>query len=207
MPFRNIGEKKATMTDMAHEIIRCRHCGAKNRVPIDKSGAAAKCGKCHQSLSAEQAHRPGETIVLRCSECHTKNRVGADHLDNSAKCGKCGAVLRTNELFAPQPIMISDLNFEDKVLKSPLPVLVFAMSPSCPTCNVVAPHVDAFAKESKGKVRVGKLNIQFNPQLASRFNILSVPYLLIFDKGELMENLPGAMDKHQLMMKMTGYLY
>ena len=57
------------------------------------------------------------------------------------------------------------------------------------------------------KIRVGKLNVQFNPQLASRFNILSVPYLLIFDKGELMENLPGAMDKQQLMMKMANYLY
>lgn len=191
------------MTDTAHEIIRCYHCGAKNRVPTERSSTAAKCGKCHQPLEA----KAGESIVLRCSECHTKNRVGANHLDDEAKCGKCGAVLRTKELFVPQPIMISDLNFEDKVLKSPLPVLVFAMSPSCPTCNVVAPQVDAFAKESKGKIRVGKLNIQYNPQLASRFNILSVPYLLIFDKGELMENLPGAMDKHQLMMKMTGYLY
>lgn len=195
------------MNELAHEIIRCHHCGTKNRVPADKSGAAPRCGKCHQPLPAEDAGGTGETLVLRCSECHTKNRIRPDHFNNAAKCGKCGAVLRTRELFEPQPIMISDMNFRDKVEKSPLPVLIFAMSPACPSCTMAAPHIDAFARESKGKVRVGKLNIQFNPQLASRFNLMSVPYLLIFDRGELVEELPGGLDKHQLMMKMSRYLY
>lgn len=195
------------MNDTAHEIIRCSHCGAKNRVPVDKAGGVPRCGKCHQPLHTDQQDAAGEPIVLRCSECHTKNRIQPDHLNDEAKCGKCGAPLRIKDLFEAQPFMISDMNFQDKVLKSPLPVLVFAMSPSCPSCSMVAPHVDAFAKESKGKVRVGRLNIQFNPQLASRFNIMSVPYLLIFDRGELVEELPGGLDKHQLMMKMTKYLY
>lgn len=195
------------MNDTAHEIIRCRHCGTKNRVPVDKSGSVPRCGKCHQPLQPEQQGAGGEAVVLRCSECHAKNRIRPDHLNDEAKCGKCGARLHTKDLFEAQPFMLSDMNFQDKVLKSPLPVLIFAMSPSCPSCNMVAPHVDAFAKESKGKIRVGRLNIQFNPQLASRFNIMSVPYLLIFDRGELMEELPGGLDKHQLMMKMSKYLY
>lgn len=144
---------------------------------------------------------------MRCSECLTKNRLASSQLNDDAKCGKCGAPLKLNELHAPQPITISDQNFAEKVLKSPLPVLLFAMSPSCPSCSVVAPHVEAFARESRGKIRVGKLNIQFNPRLASRFNIMSVPYLLIFDKGQLLEDLPGALDKHQLLIKMSKYLY
>lgn len=194
------------MGHTAHEIIRCRNCGAKNRIPPDHTGETAKCGKCHQMIGTEPKAKDS-SFIMRCSECLTKNRLAESQLDNEAKCGKCGAQLRTNELFAPQPITISDQNFQDKVMKSPLPVLLFAMSPSCPSCSVAAPHVDAFARESKGKIRVGKLNIQFNPQLASRFNIMSVPYLLIFDKGKLLEDLPGALDKHQLMMKMTRYLY
>ena len=195
------------MEDTAYEIIRCQNCGAKNRIPAGKSGTTAKCGKCHGPLEPKEEKTARETIIVRCSACRSKNRVRMDHLGDQAKCGKCGAILRTNELNEPQPIVISDLNFEEKVLKAPLPVLVFAMSPTCPTCNMVGPHVDAFAKESKGKVRVGKLNIQFNPQLASRFNILSVPYLLIFDKGQLVENLPGALDEQQLMVKMARYVY
>jgi thioredoxin-like negative regulator of GroEL len=180
------------MEDKAQRIVRCPHCGAKNRVPADKPTSSAKCGKCHKSLEAGKEKTDGEPILLRCSECRSKNRVRTDHLE---------------EIFEPQLFAISDGNFEEKVLKSPLPVLVFAMSPTCPTCNLTAPHVDAFARESKGKARVGKLNVQFNPQLASRFDILSVPQFLIFDRGELMETLTGALDTGQFMMKMAKYLY
>lgn len=195
------------MENTAHEIIRCQNCGAKNRVPVDHVGKTAKCGKCRQVLQQQPQNKGGSSVIIRCSECLTKNRLTSEQLNDEAKCGKCGAPLRIKELYAPQPITISDQNFTEKVLHSPLPVLLFAMSPSCPSCSVAAPHVDAFAKESRGKIRVGKLNIQFNPQLASRFNIMSVPYLLIFDKGKLVEELPGALDKHQLLMKMSKYLY
>jgi len=103
--------------------------------------------------------------------------------------------------------MISELNFAEKVLKSPLPVLVYAMSPTCPGCTVVSPHIDAFARDYKGRARVGRLNIQQSPGLASRFDILSVPYLLIFDKGELVQSLPGGLDQQQLRGLMSQYLY
>jgi thioredoxin-like negative regulator of GroEL len=66
--------------------------------------------------------------------------------------------------------------------------------------------MDEFAKDSKGKSRVGKLNVDANPMLSSKFNILSVPQLFIFDNGQLKENLPGAMQKHDIMMKMAKYI-
>ena len=195
------------MADTEHQMVRCPHCGANNRIPADKSLTEAKCGKCHRPLRLSSTVAPGDAVVLRCTECGTKNRVRSDHLDDAAKCGKCGAELKPKELFLPQPIMISDQNFAERVLKSPLPVLLFAMSPTCPSCRVVGPQVDAFAKESKGRIRVGKVNVQLSLDVASRYNILSVPYLLIFDKGQLVEELPGGLDKPQLMMKMTKYLY
>ena len=70
----------------------------------------------------------------------------------------------------------------------------------------MAPIIDQFGIESKGKVRVGKLNIDTNQNLASKFNILSVPFLFIFDNGNLKESLPGGMQKHDLMMKMAPYI-
>jgi len=116
-------------------------------------------------------------------------------------------MLRTHDLLEPQPIMISDHNFPDKVLKSPLPVMVFAMSPTCPYCDMVAPHVQAIAREYTGKIKVGKLNIQFNPDLATKFDILSVPSFLIFDKGHLVESIPGALDRGQINSLVSRYLY
>ena len=70
----------------------------------------------------------------------------------------------------------------------------------------MAPIIDQFAVESKGKIRVGKMNIDANQNLAAKFNILSVPFLLIFDNGNLKESMPGGMQKYDLMMKMAPYI-
>jgi thioredoxin 2 len=188
-------------------IISCTKCGAKNRIPPERNGAVAKCGKCGASLQTEERNKARSAIyTIRCMDCRTKNRVPQDRLDAGAKCGKCKAPLKTDKLFIPQPIIITDNNFPSKVLESPLPVLLFCWAPWCPSCRTVAPIIDAFATESKGKVRVGKLNVDQSPRLSSEFNILSVPYLFIFDNGHMRESMPGGMDKHQIMMKMARYL-
>lgn len=187
------------------EIVRCPTCNAGNRVPAERMGsAAAKCGKCQAALFPEKTS--AEAYKLRCAQCGARNRVPGLRLDSTPKCGKCGAALPTAELFAPQPVMVTDGNFEVKVLKSPLPVLLFAWAPWCPTCGAAAPIVDQFASESKGRIRVGKVNVDVNPQLANRFNMMSVPFLYIFDNGELRDSMPGALQKHDLMLKMAHYL-
>jgi len=85
-------------------------------------------------------------------------------------------------------------------------VLLFAWAPWCPTCGAMTPIIDQFAAESKGKIRVGKVNVDANPALAQQFSILSVPFIFIFDNGQLRESLPGGLQKHELMMKMASYL-
>jgi thioredoxin-like negative regulator of GroEL len=70
----------------------------------------------------------------------------------------------------------------------------------------VSPIIEQFASEAKGRIRVGKLNIDANPNLANRFSIMSVPFLFIFDNGELKESLPGGLQKHELMLKMAHYV-
>ena len=188
-------------------IVHCANCGAANRIPADKTGAAAKCGKCHTPLPTEQKKTAaGEASKMRCTECGTKNKIPADKLDAGAKCGMCGSALKTEALNEPQPVMITDSNFEDKVIKSPLPVLLFAWAPWCPTCGAVTPIIDAFAAQSKGKVRVGKVNIDANPGLANKYSIMSVPFLFIFDNGQMKESMPGGLQKHELMMKLAPYI-
>jgi len=111
-------------------IIKCPECGAANRIPGDRMGKTATGGKCHEALSTdEQSARPEDSFKIRCTECGAKNRVPGAKLNAGAKCGKCGSMLKTEELFTPQPIMISDGNFENMVLKSPLPVLMWAWAP------------------------------------------------------------------------------
>jgi thioredoxin 2 len=173
---------------MSNHIIRCPECGAANKIPADKIGVAAKCGKCHTLLPSDQEKTaPGQAIQMRCTECGTKNKIPAGKLDAGGKCGKCGALLKTEELFEPQPIMVTD-------------------APWCTTCGTVAPIIDEFASEAKSKIRVGKLNVEANPMLASKFNILAVPFLFIFDNGQMKESMPGGLQKHEIMMKMSKYI-
>jgi len=111
-------------------IIRCPNCEAANRIPADRIGLAARCGKCQMEIPTdkERAH-PEESFKMRCAQCGAKNRIPQGKLKAGAKCGKCGTQLKTEELFTPQPLMITDANFDEKVLKSPLPVLMWAWAP------------------------------------------------------------------------------
>lgn len=70
----------------------------------------------------------------------------------------------------------------------------------------MAPIIDQFAVESKGKVRVGKINVDSSPMLASKYNIMSVPFIFIFDNGQMKESMPGGLQKHDMMMKMAPYI-
>ena len=144
--------------------------------------------------------------ILRCPACGAKNRIPLDKIKLGPKCGKCSATLRTDVIFIAEPIIVTDSNFEMEVLHSPLPFLLFAWAPWCPTCRSFLPVVDDFAKDSKGKARVGKLNVEANPTLSSKFNILSVPQLFIFNNGQMEENIPGAIQKHEIMMRMARYI-
>jgi len=192
---------------MPDSIVRCTECGAANRIPAQKIGTAARCGKCHARLPTEPKKKAaGEIFKMRCTECGAKNKIPAAKIDAGGKCGKCGALLKIQELFEPQPVMVTDGNFDVKVLKSPLPVLLFAWAPWCTTCVAFTPIIDEFATDAKGKVRVAKVNVETSPMLASKFNILSVPFIFIFDNGQMKESMPGALQKHEIMMKMSRYI-
>jgi thioredoxin 2 len=190
------------------QIQACSKCGAKNRIPHEKTGIPGKCGRCGSPLgSGKEENRSGgpEVVLFRCTECGARNRIPAERIEAGPRCGKCKQPLRTEELFEPQPLRITDGNFQEKVLRSPLPALVFAWAPWCPTCRAYLPVIDDYAKDSKGRVRVGKLNVDENPALSSSYSILSVPQTLVFDKGQLKETLPGAMQKNEIQGKMAVY--
>jgi thioredoxin 2 len=147
-----------------------------------------------------------DTFTIRCTACSTKNRIPAEKTDEKAKCGKCGVYLDMDTVFSGKSVMVSDADFDQKVLKSPLPVLLYCWATWCATCKTTTPVIEEFARDAKGRIRVAKLNVDGNPMTSSKYNILSLPYLLVFDNGQLMEGFPGGMPKHELMMKMAHFI-
>jgi len=196
------------MSSVDSQIVACSACGAKNRVPTKSSGRQAKCGRCSSPLirgKGEGAPGGQDVFLFRCAQCGARNKIPGDKIEAGPRCGKCKQPLRTDELFEPQPLRITDGNFQEKVLRSPLPALVFAWAPWCSTCRAFIPVIDDYARDSKGKIRVGKLNVDENPGLSSSYNILSVPQILVFDNGQLKETLPGALQKQEIQSKMSAY--
>ena len=99
------------------------------------------------------------------------------------------------------PTELNDGNFEGEVLKSDLPVLVDFWAPWCGPCKMVGPIVEQIAQEYEGKLKVGKLNVDENNQTASQFGIMSIPSVLFFKGGELVDQIVGAVPKQQFVEK------
>ena len=89
----------------------------------------------------------------------------------------------------------TDQTFEDEVIKNEQPVLVDFWAPWCAPCRIVSPIIEELAKEYEGKLKVGKLNVDENPNSASRFGIMSIPSILIFKNGEPVKTMIGAQSK------------
>ena len=99
-----------------------------------------------------------------------------------------------------------DASFEEDVLKSDTPVLVDFWAPWCGPCRMLAPTVDAISEEYAGKVKVGKVNTDENPQIATQHQINSIPTLMIFKGGEVVERLVGAIPKEKITEKLDAHL-
>ncbi|MFQ5896389.1 MAG: thioredoxin [Nitrospinota bacterium] len=95
-------------------------------------------------------------------------------------------------------LTFTDDNFDAEVLGSTTPTLVDFWADWCAPCKMVAPAVEALAGEYKGKLRVGKLNVDENPKTAARFGIRGIPTLLIFKGGEVAEQVVGVKSKADL---------
>ena len=105
-----------------------------------------------------------------------------------------------------KPVVITDLNFQQEVLNSDKPVLVDFWAVWCGPCKMIAPVVEELAKEYSGQLKVGKLDVDSNPEVSMKYGIRSIPTLMVFKGGKVVEQIIGAVPKRNLIEKVLPYI-
>ena len=137
--------------------------------------------------------------MIVCPACGATNRVPGDKVAQGLApvCGKCKTPLPMGK---PQPV--TGASFAQDVERSPVPVLVDAWAPWCGPSHMIAPVIDHLATELAGRVRVVKFNVDDNPRTAARFDLRSIPTLLVLKDGREIDRLVGVQPKQEIMRRL-----
>ncbi len=103
-------------------------------------------------------------------------------------------------------VELTDSNFEQEVLQSPVPVLVDFWASWCAPCRLIAPAVEAIAKDYAGRAKVGKVNVDENMSTSSKYNIRGIPALLVFKGGEMRDQIVGASSKENIQAMLDRHM-
>jgi thioredoxin len=135
---------------------------------------------------------------MRCNSCGTTNRISDEKLGNDirAVCGRCKKPLSFSSLH------ITDANFSNVVESSPLPVLLDMWADWCGPCHMLAPVIEQLSQELAGRVVVAKMNVDENPRTAARFNVRSIPTLLLLKNGQEKNRIVGAQSKSEILRQL-----
>lgn len=106
----------------------------------------------------------------------------------------------------PMSLTVTDSTFEQEVLKSDIPVVIDFWAEWCQPCRMVSPVIDELAEEYKGKVKIGKVNVDENAQVAGQYGVMSIPSVIIFKNGTPDKTLVGVQSKDAYKNAIDGAL-
>jgi thioredoxin 2 len=149
----------------------------------------------HEKPPADSHGKP--VSVLVCPNCGARNRIAASER-GAPHCAVCGKPL-------PWVVDATEATFEIETKAAPT-VVVDLWAPWCGPCRIVSPMLDQLARESGGRLKVVKVNVDENPALARRFDAMSIPTLVVMKDGQVVNRVVGALPRPQLEAQILPHL-
>jgi thioredoxin 2 len=142
-----------------------------------------------------------DRVEYPCAVCGAINRIPRARLRDDPTCGRCHA-----KVFPRAPVVTTDATWKREVEDAPIPTLIDFWAPWCGPCRVVAPVLEQLATERGGKLKVAKLNVDENPRTSARFNVRSIPTLLLVRGPLPVDQVAGALSKEALETWLNRYI-
>ena len=132
-------------------------------------------------------------MIIVCASCGAKNRVPEEKLTAQPSCGQCH-----QPLLPLAPIELNEQNFSNYITNSDLPILIDLWAEWCGPCKMIAPVLEELAGDYDGKADILKLDVDENPSTAAKYEVMSIPTLIVFKDGEAVDKVVGFQPKENL---------